>query len=164
MTPTLEDALNAIAPKLGGEGVENLRRLTGGASQETWAFTLRGASEKAKKCILRRTPGGAEPALSKTAIGLENEAKVIAAANRSGVKVPDVLYVCKREDAIGKGFVMNHVEGETLARKILRDTEYDEARGVLAQNCGAALAGIHATDFAELVEDLPTSTGLDQVS
>ena len=37
-------ALAALAPKLGGTGVEKAQRLTGGASMETWAFTLVGGA------------------------------------------------------------------------------------------------------------------------
>ena len=51
----LQDALTAIAPQLGGTSISGLRRLSGGASQETWAFELDGK----RPLILRRKPAGA---------------------------------------------------------------------------------------------------------
>jgi aminoglycoside phosphotransferase (APT) family kinase protein len=48
------------------------------------------------------------------------------------------------EDALGEGFVMERLEGETLARRILRDAEFEAARPRLARQCGEILAGIHA--------------------
>ena len=52
----LETALNAIAPQLGGTSVTGLRRLSGGASQETWAFVL----DTGRPLILRRKPATAD--------------------------------------------------------------------------------------------------------
>lgn len=42
------------------------------------------------------------------------------------------------------GLVMHHVEGETLARRILRDDWHAAARASLAGDCGRFLAGLHA--------------------
>ena len=48
--------LSALAPRMapGAERVENLVRLTGGASMETWAFDAVGEGEAKTPLILRR--------------------------------------------------------------------------------------------------------------
>ena len=89
--------------------------------------------------------------MSDTAIGLNNEAKIITAVGEGGVKAPEILYVCQKEDGIGDGFIMAHVHGETIARKILRNDEFSRARDVLARQCGEALAGIHKVDTLSLI-------------
>jgi aminoglycoside phosphotransferase (APT) family kinase protein len=51
-------ALSALAPRLspGATTATNARRLSGGASQETWAFDL----DDGTPLILRRRPGGGD--------------------------------------------------------------------------------------------------------
>ena len=46
--------------------------------------------------------------------------------------------------SLGSAFmVVEYVEGETIPRRILRDDKLAEARAVLAERCGEALAAIH---------------------
>ena len=59
---------------------------------------------------------------------------------------------CEPQDGLGTGFVMARVEGETIARKILRDAQFAEARPRLARQLGEVLAGIHGIDRAQLPE------------
>jgi aminoglycoside phosphotransferase (APT) family kinase protein len=113
----------------GGVTIENLRRLSGGASRETWSFDAGG-----RPLILRRDPPGNEKR------GMEMEARLFAAAAKAGVPVPEVF-------ASGDTFlVMERLEGETIARKILRDDEYAKARPLLAGQCGEILARLHSID------------------
>lgn len=139
--------------------MKSFRRLSGGASQEIWL--LDGDNQSA---ILRRAPGGETAARSTAAIGLAAEAKLIQAADSASVPVPKVLHVLSEEDSLGQGFLMNRVEGETIARPILRNPEFAEARTILAGQCGAAIADIHSIDLDELALDLPTSDGLSQIT
>lgn len=158
--PDFREALHAaLARELGDvQSMGDLARLSGGASQETWAFTLVTKSGGARKFILRRTPGGAATAGGAgAAIGLPTEAAVIEAARAAGVAAPAVVYVLKPEDGAGVGYVMARIEGETLARKILRDAEFDAVRPRLAAQFGEAMARIHATP----VEGLPQLPRLD---
>lgn len=112
--------------------------------------------------ILRRAPGGAREARSSAAIGLAREAALIKAASEAGVPVPSVIHVCSETDGIGEAFVMGRLSGETIAPKILKSPEFEDTRSVLAGQCGAALARIHAIDSARL-PDLPTSGGGAQI-
>jgi aminoglycoside phosphotransferase (APT) family kinase protein len=142
------EALARIAPRLmsGGKAVENLQRLSGGASQETWAFDVTGADGHTS-LILRRAPGGTYQ--HETAAGLETEAAVIAClAGR--VPVPPLRYVLRPEDGIGRGFVTLNVSGETIARRILRDEQFAAIRPHLPREFGRILAKIHATPLGSL--------------
>jgi len=50
-------------------------------------------------------------------------------------------------DGLGAPWIVaRRVEGETIARRILRDDDYAEARSELAAQCGTALAAIHRVD------------------
>ena len=143
-----EELSGALAGLLGGP-VEGLRRLSGGASRETWSFEL-GGGEGPRPLILRRDPPGA----AKGGMGLE--ARLIEAAGRAGVPVPGIVTASDDPAVLGSSFVvMERIEGETIPRKILRDDEYGPARKVLAGQCGTVLARLHAVDpepFPELVE------------
>jgi aminoglycoside phosphotransferase (APT) family kinase protein len=133
--------IGTIAAGLEGLGlgpVGGVTLLTGGASMETWAFEAAGAP----LILRRRTATGDHPA-SKPPLALE--AEVIAAAAEHGVPVPEVVRVCTPEDGLGEAYVMRRVAGETLGKRIAADPAFAPARSVLARQCGAALARIHAT-------------------
>ena len=119
MSNELENALNAL--NLGP--VRGLRRLSGGASQETWAFKA-----GKRELILRRKPEGLS--MSGNAIGLEKEAALIQAAAKQGAPVPAVVRVCTPQDGLGEAYVMERVEGETLGRRIVRDARTSAPTGV----------------------------------
>jgi aminoglycoside phosphotransferase (APT) family kinase protein len=138
--------------------VSGLTRLSGGASQETWAFEIIDGAQQTRRLILRRCP--IEGPRNQEALGLATEAALICAAKEIGVLVPKVVHVCVPSDGFGDAFVMDLIEGETLARRILRDTAYQNARANLASQCGTALAVIHKMP---LHIDLPTSDGLSQL-
>ncbi|WP_233355968.1 phosphotransferase family protein [Henriciella aquimarina] len=142
--------------------VETANRLSGGASQETWLITLEGNGTP-ETLILRRAPEGTESTPDSAAIGLPNEAKLIRAAEAEGVPVPSVIHVLEPDEGLGEGFFMSRVEGETIARRILRNDEYAQARGALPAQCGKALAGIHSIRV-DGDPALKVSTGLDQLT
>jgi aminoglycoside phosphotransferase (APT) family kinase protein len=121
--------------------VSNVRRLSAGANQETWAFDVETA-ESSVALILRRARGGFFQ--RSTGIGLDIEAQVIIAAYTRGVPTPEVLYVLRPDDNLGMGFLMRRIEGETIPRKILRDPEFSTVRKSLARQCGQVLAAIHS--------------------
>ncbi|MBI1239483.1 MAG: phosphotransferase [Alphaproteobacteria bacterium] len=139
-------------------GPLDLRRLSGGASQETWSFDLETASGRLP-LIMRRAPGGApRDGTVSNAPGLALEAEIIRAVKQAGVPVPDVPYVFAPEDGVGSAYLMTRIEGETIARKILRDPEFDAIRPHLARQCGEILARIHRCDLGPLRERLPVVT------
>jgi len=157
--PALDRALRRALS--GFERSENVHRLSGGASQETWSLDAI-ISGKSEPLILRRSPGGA-PRESASAVPLETEAIVIETARAAGVAAPRVRMVLKPEDEAGQGYVMDRLPGETIARKILRDTEFDAVRPKLAFQCGEILARIHQVDITPLKDVLPVIDGPTQL-
>jgi aminoglycoside phosphotransferase (APT) family kinase protein len=134
----------------GATGVTGAAKLSGGASQETWTFDIVHPDGNAG-AILRRAPPGYEisPSPSRAA-GLDAEAVLMQLAHDAGLPSPRVLHVLKPEEGLGRGFIMVRVEGETIARKILRDEEFAKARPILARQLGRIAAGIHALPEAKL--------------
>jgi aminoglycoside phosphotransferase (APT) family kinase protein len=125
----------------GASGVAGPTKLSGGASQETWSFDIVHAGGKFG-AILRRSPRGYGASPGRAA-GLDAEAKLMQLAHDAGLPSPKVLHVLTPEDDLGTGFIMARVEGETIARKILRDEQFAGARPILARQLGKVAAGIH---------------------
>jgi aminoglycoside phosphotransferase (APT) family kinase protein len=125
----------------GATDVADVRRLSGGASQETWSFDITHP-DGAIGAILRRAPPGYGAAPGRAA-GLDAEAVLMQLAYAAGVPSPKVLHVLQAANDLGTGFIMQRVDGETIPRKILRDDEFASARPKLARQCGEILAGIH---------------------
>jgi len=118
-----------LAGLLGGGTVTELRRLVGGASREVWSFRL-----DERRLVLRRDPPGA---VAWGEGGMEQEGALLRAAARARMKVPEVL-------ACGPSFlVLSWVDGETLARRILRDEGFATARHRLVSHFAEQLALLH---------------------
>jgi aminoglycoside phosphotransferase (APT) family kinase protein len=125
--------------------VEDLIRLSGGASRETWSFSARRPEGAALRLVLRRDPPGTPMS------GMALEAGLLAAAGRAGVPVPRVVVEGDGSAGIGATFVITEfVEGETIPRRILRDERWADVRPVLAEQCGRALAAVHRIPLAEV--------------
>src|SRR5215469_8080317 len=123
--------------------VEGLTRLSGGASRETWSFDAVGTGGSRTELVLRRDPPGrrGEPG------AMSREARVITAARAAGLAVPEVLLSTDEPGLWGAaGLVMRRVAGETIARRILRDGAYRQARKVLVRQVGEFAAGLHALE------------------
>src|SRR5205807_6481782 len=120
---------------IGPGAISNLRRLSGGASRETWAFEFDG-----QPLIVQQERPGA----TRTGGGMRSEAKLLRAASVSGVPVARLRYDgTERADGERPFTISEAVEGETIARKILRDAQWAPVRPKLAAQCGEALAAIH---------------------
>lgn len=142
----LAGRLTALVPRMAPRAVriDNLVRLTAGASMATWSFDAVDDEGRATPLILRRRDRLVEQsAVAKPP--LRREAEAIGLAVAEGVPAPIVTYVCdEAADGLGEGYVMHRVSGETLGKKITSDPAFEPARGKLARQCGAALARIHA--------------------
>jgi aminoglycoside phosphotransferase (APT) family kinase protein len=115
--------------------VTRLERLSGGASRETWAFEAAG-----RPLILQQRRPGAGGASTSMA----TEVAVLRAAAGAGVPVPAVVADASDGTALGApAFVVERLPGESIARKLLRDDAYADARPRLAAACGRTLAAIH---------------------
>ncbi len=130
-----------------GGVVEGLRRLTGGASQDTWSFDVR-QGDRRDPMILRHSgsKGQAEP----DAVPLPEEARLIRKVAQYDLPVPEVLYVLSPDDGLGDGFIMRRIRGETFPPRILGSAELASARQKLAHQCGRFLGRMHRIPAEEL--------------
>jgi aminoglycoside phosphotransferase (APT) family kinase protein len=146
---SLADKLDALVARLrlGSLGRTSLKRLTGGANQETWSFDA-SDGPKTTPLILRRLRDEVLP--SKETVTPECEANLVRRAGECGVPTASVRHILEPRDDLGRGFISTRIEGETLARRILRDAEFADLRPRLAFQCGAILARIHAVPLNTL--------------
>ena len=132
----------------GATGVTGAAKLSGGASQETWTFDIVHPGGNVGAILRRAPPGyGASPG---RAAGLDAEATLMQLAHDAGLPSPRVMHVLTPADELGTGFIMQRIEGETIARKILRDEQFAKARPILARQLGRVIAGIHGLPAAKL--------------
>jgi len=136
-------ALERLAARIAPGPLGEMVRLSGGATQQLWRFSIGDVSY-----VLRRHGQGAPPAA--IGVSLSDEARLIEAAGAKGVPVPRIVHVLTPEDDLGDGFVMAHVAGEALGARIVRSPELATARQRLARQCGDALSRIHAIDMRKL--------------
>ena len=143
---------DALAHVLGATAVTDLTRLSGGASRETWKFAADG-----RTYVLQRQRAG-------DVREMRVEADVLRAAFAAGVRVPELVAsgsVNDPDNPVAASYmILEHVDGETIARKILRDDEYAHARGVLVADMARSLAALHTID-PSAIDGLPT---VDQVA
>ena len=123
--------------------VADLRRLTGGASRETWsldAVVERGdGSTETLPLILQRDVRGAPRELSRPM-----EFQLMKAAFDEAVPAPEPLWIGDEAIGTGESFFVRRVDGETLPRRLLREDVYAPARAALPEQLGRLLAQIHA--------------------
>ena len=135
----LETSLTATVERhLGpGHSVSELRRLSGGASRETWTFTAIGPDGRLPLVLRRDPPAGAGLAAP------IDEFALIEAAGTAGVPIAPLRFRLESGDGLGTGFVADFVAGETLGRRIVQAEELASAREHFAEQCGRILAALH---------------------
>lgn len=150
MSAALAEALSRWAARSGVStlAVSGLRRVSGGASMETWLFQ---AGPRA--LVLRRAPGG-QPLHRALGPSLALQAALMRAAAAQGVRVPEVVAVLQPADGLGEGFVMAQVPGETLPARIQGQPDFATARERLVDDCARELSRIHRIAADTLPEAL----------
>src|SRR5207245_7801727 len=115
-----DEFVPALAGLLGAERIEGLRRLSGGASRETWSFDALHGDGRVDALVLRRDrPGGGAGGAAGP------EAALLREAAAAGVPVPRVVVDGTASDALGAPFlVVERLDGEPIPRKILRDQRF----------------------------------------
>lgn len=129
-----------LRPRIGPVTIEGLTRLSGGASKETWAFDAVAADGQRTELILRRDPPGRPGKPNE----LQREAAALTLARHAGLPVPELLIASEGANLGTSGMVVRRVPGETIARRILRDEAYAQARGQLVGQLAQFAAGLHA--------------------
>lgn len=144
-----DDQLHVLLQRVVGKQCQLLsaKRLSGGASQETYAIDTDNA-DGPRRFALRRAAGGGDDINDHGGTGLAVEALLMRLAAEHGVPEPQVLHVLEPDDQLGSGFLMTWVDGETLGARIARHDKFAAVRTKLAFQCGEILARIHAIDIA----------------
>ncbi|HXG42337.1 MAG TPA: phosphotransferase family protein [Dehalococcoidia bacterium] len=136
--------------------VRNLRRLAGGAHRQTWAFDALLEDSDGQR-LLPLVYRSAPPSGLGMGMPIDREYRLLRAAYLSGVPVPRVYPLTQDPSEPVDMLVMERVEGESIARRILRDPQFEEARRLLPRQMGQALARIHRIDLASHgLGDLPS--------
>ena len=126
----------------GATEVSNLIQLSGGANRETWSFEAI-TKEKQRSLIMQIDRGG----MDRLHGTCERESRILQIAKLNGVPVPTVIASGFAENAGNRSFsITEKMQGETIARKILRDAQWQNARKNLIHDMAKALAAIHKID------------------
>jgi aminoglycoside phosphotransferase (APT) family kinase protein len=125
--PPMTALADTLAAALGGP-VRDLRQMSAGAHRETWSFV----NHEGLECVVQRMPIS-----DGVHAELETELAILRVAAEAGVPVARVLAT------LPDGFVVEHVRGESLAPRIMRDDRYSTARAGLAAQAGTILGRLH---------------------
>jgi aminoglycoside phosphotransferase (APT) family kinase protein len=147
----LAETLRALVAEIDSDpGRLSLSPIPGGASRETW---LVEADER--RWVLRRDPEG-----SVSLVPIEDEYALISTALAAGVPVPQPLAFEPAGGRLGTAaMLMSFVEGTSVAPRILRKPEFEQARARLTAQLGDALARIHSLPVSEVGALLPAVEG-----
>jgi len=139
---TITAYLEHKLPKATGLEVAGLRRISGGASRETWSLDAtwqEGGSRSERGFIVRRDP---EASLLDTERHVEFQ--VYSALQSTEVPVPEVLWLEEESQWLDRPFfVMERLPGEASAQVVIADGAAD----AIARQKVQVLAQIHAFDW-----------------
>lgn len=132
-----------VAPALGAVlEVGSIERLSGGASRQSFAASVRLASGQRELVVQRKRRGALGASMT-------DEAALVRAAGEAGVPVAEVLAATDDPAPLGGGaMVVARVGGEALAQTILREDRFAGARASLLVEAATALAAIGRIDPA----------------
>lgn len=154
-TELAQTLAEVLEPHLGPVTITDLTRLSAGASRETWSFDAVPKSRGAR----RRNPH--QLILQRDRAGVAGEAAVhegtlLSYARQGGVPAPEVVLSAAAPNPLGGSFsITKRIDGETIARRILRDDDFAPARRALVGDFARALAAIHRLDPEPLRGLLP---------
>jgi aminoglycoside phosphotransferase (APT) family kinase protein len=139
--------------------VVGARPLPGGASRESWDVRVRAPGGVERRLILLRDADGQARNPDKN---VAVEAAAMTAARIAGVPVAEIYDY--GEGTVGQAYLlMEHLDGETIPRRLLRDEAYAAVRSGLARCLGKILARIHQVD-PDSVPGLPRVDALGQLT
>jgi len=93
------------------------------------------------------------------------EAAVRSVAERGGVPVPHVHGVCTDDGYVGGPFfISDRIEGDTIARRILRQAAATGHGEIVVNQIGDALARLHAIDPSEAPPGLPGTVDMQPIT
>ena len=139
--------------------VENVARIAGGASRETWSFDARWREDGAvieRGFIARR-----DPPASLLSGNNDLEFELYGAMAEGGIPVPPVYWIDREGAAIDRPFfVMGRLPGATDGRALVTSPQFADVRPTITRQKAEILARIHAFDIGALSAlDRPASAG-----
>ena len=160
LSETLELKLADICARTFAEThpITGLKRLTGGASMETWAFDY-----GPRELILRRSLASSSLGHNGTSLSVNDEADLIKYMAEHKVSVPAVYVKLSAKDALGEGFIMDRIGGEALPQKIFKSESHASVLEGFVDDCARELAAIHETPPPTNVENLCIYTATDRL-
>jgi aminoglycoside phosphotransferase (APT) family kinase protein len=143
-----DDLIHGLRVVLSADEITDVTRMSGGASRDTFRFRADGRD----LVVQRQRSGAADAAEGETVErDMAVEAAVVRAAHRAGVAVAEVVAASTDVSILGAPFlILEALDGETIARKILRDDDFVRARGQLVEQCARSLARLHTIDPGEV--------------
>ncbi len=164
----LETLLTAAVRRRFGDGASicKLRRLSSGASCESWSFRVKSEEQSdGEHLILRLPPPGSDgdDIDRRLAPGRPYEADILALMPGQDVPAPSVRFVLDKDDGLGSGYAMEFRAGETMPQKIFKDPAFAQARNVLPGQLVAARHGLNEVS-REHVGFLPVESAEDQIA
>lgn len=149
--------LSAVMTRIAGPGaLAGLGRLSGGANMESWAFDWAGP-DGSNGYVLRRAPSAEY--MEGRPYSHADEAALVAAAHKAGVKAPEVVGVLTDGDGLGTGYVMRRVVAEVNPARILAAPPPS-----LLADLGRELARIHAIPRATIPDAIPVMDTADALA
>lgn len=123
--------------------VMEFEKLSGGAIQDNFGLSLDiegGGQSGFQKFVVRQdAPSGVAESLSRP-----EEFRVLEAAFKAGVTVPEPLWLCEDLDVSGQLFyVMTRADGSASPRKLVKSDLTSEQRRTIVRRLGAELANLH---------------------
>ncbi len=133
--------------------VHDLRRLTGGASMESWSFDCGETGY-----VMRRAPS--LEMMAERPYSHVVEADLVRAARKAGVMAPEVIGTLIPDDGLGSGYIMCRVEAEVSPAKILATPPAH-----MIKDIGRELARIHSVPIANLpaIPTMDTAAALGEL-
>jgi aminoglycoside phosphotransferase (APT) family kinase protein len=153
---SFDDIRKAVRRRFGENArIDNIVQPTLGGSNRTVVFDLVENNAR-RRLVSRQETYSAEdsPFLSPS-----DQFKVMAAAYRHGLPVPEAVFEYDGEDGMGHGFVTGFVAGETIPKKIISDPAFAEARKRLPAQLAEFEARLNAIPLEEVafLERIPDS-------
>ncbi len=142
LVPVLERITGWDEPR-----VEGLARLSGGASRETWKLEAVERGGGRHPLILQRQ----RSLVGDQWLDVGLEAGAVQAARAVGVPTAGLVSWSAEPEELGLPYLLfEHIEGETIPQRILRDERFAPARAKLARQYGEALGRIQCIEPDEV--------------
>lgn len=127
--------------------VTGAQALPGGASRDSWAFSVEFEDGSIRQFVMRRD---LPTTMNEAALSRTQEFKMMGAAYEHGIRCPRVRWLCADTETLGAPFfIMDYVSGISIGRKVITAPELVQARTALPQQLAEQLALIHTLNWRE---------------